>query len=88
MDERFCIMLPYRINKSNVEYANDIRTLVRYIRSIGIKVFGLDETDILDKNRKPVEHVYLLKCFGDIASVSNMFGNRTVGHYGETVIYA
>ena len=88
MEERFSIMLPYRIAKSNAEYAEIIRKLVRYIRSVGIKVFGLNESDILDEYGLPVEHVYLLKCFGNIESINNVFDNRTTGHYGETVLYA
>ena len=56
---RFGIMLPYRIAKPNKEYADDIRALVAYLRNAGIKVIDLKDTDILDKNDKPVEHVYI-----------------------------
>ena len=88
MNERFSIMLPYRVTKPNKEYADDIRTLVKYLRGIGIKVFDLKETDILDENHKPVEHVYLIECFGEPSAITNIFSNSTTGHYGETVLFA
>ena len=52
MSKQFGIMLPYRIAKTNEEYANDIRALVRYLRNIGIKVIDLKETDILNENKE------------------------------------
>lgn len=88
MNEHFKIMFPYRTAKSNEEYSDDIRALVRYIRSIGVKVFGLDESDILDENKQPIEHVYLLRCFGNPDILNNIFGERTTGYNGETVIYS
>lgn len=88
MDKYFNIMLPYRVAKSNEDYADDIRALVKYIRNAGIKVIDLKESDILDENNIPVEHVYLLACFGKTEAVSNIFGNSTIGYHGETVLYA
>ena len=88
MSKQFGIMLPYRIAKTNEEYANDIRALVRYLRNIGIKVIDLKETDILNENKKPVEHVYILECFGNPGDISSIFSNSTVGYYGETILYS
>lgn len=88
MSKRFSIMMPYRVAKTNEEYTEDIRALVRYMRNAGIKVFDLKETDILDENNKPVDHVYLLECFGETTVVSNIFSNSITGRYGETVLYA
>ena len=85
---RFGIMLPYRIAKPNKEYADDSRALVAYLRNAGVKVIDLKETDILDKNDKPVEHVYILECFGETVVASNIFSNSITGYYGETVLYA
>lgn len=88
MIKRFNIMMPYRVAKSNEEYADDIRTLVRYMCNAGIKVFDLKETEILDQNNIPVEHVYMVECFGETNVISSIFSNTTTGHYGETVFYA
>ena len=88
MFKRFNIMIPYRVAKSNEEYTDDIRALVTYMRNAGIKVFDLKETDILDQNNIPVEHVYMVECFGETNVISGIFSNTTTGHYGETVFYA
>ena len=88
MNEQFNIMLPYRTDKSNKEYSDDIRALVKYLRTIGIKVIDLKETDILDLNDIPVEHVYILECLGNSGNVSHVFSHSITGHYGETVLFA
>lgn len=87
MNTKFKIMLPYRIAKSNEEYSQDIRVLVNYIRDLGMKVFDLLESDIQDQHGRPVEHVYLLDCFGEPGKLSNIFSNSCVGHDGEIVLY-
>lgn len=89
MKKHFNIMIPYRINKySNKEYTEIIRELVEYMRDIGIQVYDLKESDILDQNRIPVEHVYLISCFGETDDVSHIFGNSTTGYFGETILFA
>ena len=88
MIKRFNIMLPYRVAKSNEEYTDDIKALVVYMRNAGIKIFDLKETDILDQNNIPVEHVYMLECFGETNVISDIFSNTITGPYGDTVFYA
>lgn len=88
MSKHFGIMLPYRTTKSNEEYSDDIRALVKYLRASGIKVLDLKESDILDEHDRPVEHVYIIECFGKTESVSNTFSNSITGYYGETVLFA
>lgn len=88
MIKQFSIMMPCRVAKSNEEYADDIRALVKHMRNTGIKVLDLKETDILDQNNIPVERVYMLECFGETNVISGIFSNTTTGHYGETVFYA
>lgn len=89
MSIRFGIMIPYRMaTKTNDEYSNDIRALVKYVRGLGIKVRCLNESDILDENKKPVEHVYILDCFGVPECITDIFSNATIGYAGEPVFYA
>ena len=88
MSKRFGIMIPYRIAKSNEEYSDDIRALVKYVRDLGIKVFDLHESDILDEHKNPIEHVYIIDCFGEPNDITKIFGNSTTGYYGEPVFYA
>lgn len=89
MSIRFGIMIPYRIaTKTNDEYSNDIRALVKHVRDLGIKVCYLNESDILDKNKNPIEHVYVLDCFGVPECITDIFSNVTVGCAGEPVFYA
>ena len=88
MNENFSVMIPYRTNKTDKEYSDDIRALVEYMSSKGIRVNNLKESDILDENNNPVERVYLIECFGRSEIMSNIFSHRTIGYYGETVLYA
>ena len=87
--EHFNIMLPYRVaDKNNIEYANDIRALVKYLRDLGIAVLDLKESDILDQFNIPIEHVYILECFGEISVASRIFSNSTVDRYNKTVLFS
>lgn len=87
--EHFNIMLPYRVaDKTNIEYANDIRALVKYLRDLGIAVLDLKESDILDQFNIPIEHVYILECFGETSVASRFFSNSTVDRYYKTVLFS
>ena len=87
--EHFNIMLPYRVaDKPNIEYANDIRALVKYLRDLGIAVLDLKESDILDQFNIPIEHVYILECFGETSVASRIFSNSTVDRYYKTVLFS
>ena len=87
--EHFNIMLPYRVaDKTNIEYANDIRALVKYLRDLGIAVLDLKESDILDQFNIPIEHVYILECFGETSVASRIFSNSTVDRHNKTVLFS
>ena len=87
--EHFNIMLPYRVaDKTNIEYTNDIRALVKYLRDLGIAVLDLKESDILDQFNIPIEHVYILECFGETSVASRIFSNSTVDRHNKTVLFS
>ena len=88
MKERFNIMLPYMVaDKTNIEYTNDIRALVKYLRDLGIAVLDLKESDILDQFNIPIEHVYILECFGETSVASRIFSNSIMDRYCKTVLF-